>query len=145
MTTFSSVLVWDGRDLIQVAAKWGLVIMFIAYWEVDINNWKETDSSALGLKESDERIFSWTGILTATYFKSHHCNKKVMIFGIMLQISWILYRKDLDVFPAFLFYFYWTVGFQERTVMYFELCTDFALPRTPCKVNIIICPCLCKF
>lgn len=88
---FSFVVVVMGL----VATKWGLVIMFIAYWEADITNWKERDSSVLALKESDERIFLWTAIVTATYFKSFHCNKKAILFGKVCYRSPIFYTGKI--------------------------------------------------
>lgn len=133
-----------------VATKWGLVIMFIACWEAGISNWKETDSSVLGLKESDERIFSWTAILTATYFKSLHCNKKVMIFGKVCYKSifytgkiWLRFlhfnSPFIEIMTSGKKSIFWT---SKSHILNFA--TDFAVPHTPCKVHIIICPCLCK-
>mgnify|MGYP001852914405 CR=1 FL=1 len=127
----AAVLVCDSRGLIHVGMKWGVVMVCIAYWEADINNWKETGWSVLGLKKSDERMFSWTAILTATYSKSHHCNKKVMIFGIIRYRSPKFYTEKIWLFPVFLFYFSFLKYSSSVTVTYSELCHLFCCALYP--------------
>lgn len=142
----ASVLVCDSRGLIHVGMQWGLVIIRIAYWEADINNWKETDRLVLGLKKSDERIFSWTAMLTATYSKSHHCNKKVMIFGRICYRSPKFYTEKIWLcFLSFYFTFTELLDFRKEQSRILSSVTYFAVPCTPREVNIIACPRLRKF
>jgi len=145
MITCYSVLVCGGGDrTCGNKVRSGNNVYCLLRDTADVTNWKETDSSVLGLKEREERVFSWTAILTAAHFKSLHCTKKVIIFGKVCYRSPIFYTGKIWLhFLHFNFTFIEMLDFRKEQSRVLSFATDFAVPCTPCKAYIIIC--LCKF